>query len=132
MKSVDILNDTDVTIEFEFEGDVILEGRLNRVNGPLLVEDIKSILPYQGRSALLRSEMKITMSINKGNLKPTKEVQRGDIAYMPLGDSLNIYLKDMNTFSPVNVLGSISSEDSILDKLESVRRGSNVTIRLAG
>ncbi|MGY5876354.1 MAG: cyclophilin-like fold protein [Candidatus Thorarchaeota archaeon] len=125
------MSDTDLVIAFEFEGGLILESRLNRVNGPLIVEDIKSMLPFQGRTALLRGEMKITMGINRGNLKATKDVQRGDIAYMPLGDSLCIYLKDMKTFSPVNVLGSISTEDSILDQLESVRRGSNVTIRSA-
>jgi len=124
------MSESDVPIIIEFEGDLRVNAILDRVKGPLIVEEIKSKLPLEGKVAYLRGEMKITLGINKGNLKPTKNVKRGQIAYMPLGDSLCIYLQDMSTFSQVNVLGEVISNESILDALANVRRGSQAIISL--
>lgn len=125
------LSDTDLLLEFVFEGGLILRGIINRIHAPLIVEEIKYKLPIEGRAALMRGEMKITLGISKGASKPTKEVKKGDIAYQPLGDSLDIYLNDSNTFSQVNILGRIISEEIELEEMAKVRRGSSVTIQLA-
>ena len=125
------LGDTDLQLEFVFEGDLVLKGFINRIHAPLIVEEIKSMLPLEGRTAFMRGEMKITLGIAKGNAKPTHDVKKGDIAYQPLGDSLDIYLNDQRTFSQVNVIGRISSDETELDALTKVRRGSLVTIRIA-
>ncbi len=125
------LSDTDLVLDFVFEGGLILKGVINRIHAPLIVEEIKYLLPYDGRAAMMRGEMKITLGIAKGNSKPTKEVKRADIAYQPLGDTLDIYLNDGNTFSQVNVLGRITSDETELEELSNVRRGSRVTIKLA-
>lgn len=124
------LSDTDIKIEFVFEGDLILQGFINRIHAPLIVEEITFRLPLEGRTAFMRDEMKITLGISKGNAKPTKDVRKADIAYQPLGDSLDIYLSDKQTFSQVNILGKITSDEADIDKLANVRRGSLVTIRL--
>lgn len=131
MKRMDELSDTDLLLEFVFEGGLILTGVINRIHAPLIVEEIKSRLPIEGRTAFMRGEMKITLGISKGNAKPTKEVKKGDIVYQPLGDSLDIYLNDTKTFSQVNVLGRITSDEMELEVLTKVRRGSMVTIQLA-
>lgn len=123
-------SDTDLLIEFVFEGDIVIRGVINRIHAPLIVEEIKSRLPLEGRTALMRQEMKITLGISKGNAKPTNDVKKADIAYQPLGDSLDIYLSDQRTFSQVNVIGRITSTEEELDALAMVRRGSLVTIRL--
>jgi hypothetical protein len=123
------VSESDLQIKLEFEGDFQLTAVLDRVLGPLIVEEIKSRLPIEGRGALMRGEMKITLGIMRGNAKPTKDVSRGDVAYMPLGDTLCIYLKDMKTYSPVNIIGKITSENDVLEDLTQVRRGSQVTIR---
>ena len=123
------MTESDINITLEFEGNISIRAVLDRVLAPLLVEDIQGRLPINERAVLLRGEMKITLGLKKGTLKPTKTVQRGDVAYMPLGDSLCIYLKAMNTFSPVNVIGRIISDDSKIDLLTTVRRGGQVTIR---
>jgi hypothetical protein len=125
------LSDTDLVLDFVFEGGLTLKGVINRIHAPLIVEELKSRLPFEGRAAMMRGEMKITLGIVKGNAKPTKEVKRADIAYQPLGDTLDIYLNDGNTFSQVNILGRITSEESELDELTKVRRGSLVSIKLA-
>ena len=124
------MSDTDLHLEFVFEGEFILRGVINRIHAPLIVEEIKFRLPLEGRTAVMRGEMKITLGISKGNSKPTNDVKKGDIAYQPLGDSLDIYLNDQRTFSQVYVIGRITSEDVELDALTQVRRGSLVTIRL--
>jgi hypothetical protein len=124
------LSESDVHIELEFEGGVILRGLLDRVLGPAIVEELKYKLPIEGRAVYLRGEMKITLDLAKGNLKPTREVKRGQIAYMPLGDTLCIYLQDMKTATQVNVLGRILSEDDSIDPLTDVRRGSIAKIRM--
>jgi hypothetical protein len=124
------LSDTDLPIEFVFEDGLVIRGIINRIHAPLIVEEITFRLPIEGRTAFMRDEMKITLGISKGNAKPTKDVMRGDIAYQPLGDSLDIYLSDKQTFSQVNVLGRITSNDEDIDALAKVRRGSSVTIKL--
>jgi hypothetical protein len=131
MKNMADMNNTDLQIEFVFEGNLILKGIINRIYAPLIVEEIKSKLPFEGRAAFMRGEMKITLGISKGYAKPTKDVKKADIAYQPLGDSLDIYLSDKQTFSQVNVIGRITSNETELDAITQVRRGSLVTIRLA-
>ena len=124
------LGDTDLKLEFVFEGGLILKGIVNRIHAPLIVEEIKWRLPFDGKTALMRGEMKITLGISKGNAKPTYDVKKADIAYQPLGDSLDIYLNDQRTFSQVNVIGRITSDETEIDELTKVRRGSSVTIRM--
>ncbi len=123
------LSDTDIRLVFVFEDNVVINGTINRIYAPLVVEEIKSRLPIEGRAALVRNEMQITLGISKGNAKPTNDVKKGDIAYVPLGDSLCIYLEDMRTYSQVNILGKISTDEDQIDQLKKVRRGSLVEIR---
>ncbi|MHA1388813.1 MAG: cyclophilin-like fold protein [Candidatus Thorarchaeota archaeon] len=129
-KGMPDLSDTDLYLNFEFEGDLVLEGYLNRVHAPLLVEEIKFKLPFEGKTALMRSEMQITLGISKGYAKPTTDVKKGDISYMPLGDALCIYLEDQRTYSKVNILGKITSSEEEIALLKKVRRGSQVHIKM--
>ena len=92
------LSDTNVYLEFAFEDDIVLEGSINRIHAPLIVEEISYRLPFEGKTALMRNELQITLGISKGNAKPTNDVKKGDIAYMPLGDALVIYLEDISPF----------------------------------
>jgi hypothetical protein len=122
------MNDSEIPVKIVFEDNLTLHVKLDRVLAPLIIEELKSRIPIEGKAAYLRGEMKVTLGIGKGNLKPTKNVKRGDVAYMPLGDSLCIYLQDMATFSQVNVIGRVDTTDDILDSLSNVRRGSQATI----
>ena len=125
------MSESHVPIEISFENGLVLDATMDRVQAPLIVEDIKSMLPFEGKAVLMRGEMKITLGISRGNAKPTKDVEKGDLAYMPLGDSICIYLDDMKTFSPVNIIGSIVSDEQEIEKLREVRRGSSATLKAA-
>ncbi len=131
MKCMNEMSGTDLLLEFVFEGGLILKGVINRIHAPLIVEEIKFRLPFEGRTAFMHGVMKITLGISKGCVKPTKEVKKADIVYQPLGDSLDIYLSDSKTFSQVNVLGKIISDETELAALTTIRRGSLVTIQSA-
>lgn len=74
--------------------------------------------------------MQITLGISKGNAKPTNDVKKGDISYMPLGDALCIYLEDMHTYSQVNILGKVTADVNQINSLRRVRRGSMVHIKM--
>jgi len=125
------LSDTNVYLEFAFEDDIVLEGSINRIHAPLIVEEISYRLPFEGKTALMRNELQITLGISKGNAKPTNDVKKGDIAYMPLGDALVIYLEDMHTYSQVNILGQMTSSSEQIALLKNIKRGSQVQIRNA-
>ncbi len=122
------LSDTDVYLEFSFDGDLVLKGIVNRIHAPLIVEEISYRLPFEGKVALMRNELQITLGITKGNAKPTNDVKQGDIAYMPLGDALVIYLEDMHTYSQVNIIGKITSSVEEIALLKNVKRGSQVRV----
>ncbi|TFG33962.1 hypothetical protein EU527_05760 [Candidatus Thorarchaeota archaeon] len=122
------LSDTNVYLIFSFEGGLKLEGTINRIHAPLIIEEIIFRLPFEGKTGLMRNEMQIILGISKGNAKPTNDVKRGDIAYMPLGDALVIYLEDMRTYSKVNIIGKITSSDEQISSLKNVKRGSQVYI----
>ena len=124
------MSENELLLEIVFEGDVVLEATLERIRAPFIVEEIKFKLPIEGRAAMMRGEMQIILGIGRGNRKATKNVEKGDVAYMPLGDALCIYLKDTTTYSAVNVLGKITSKEDELKKLETVRRGCRAIIRL--
>jgi len=123
------MNESAVDIEIEFDDETVLKGVLDRVLGPLIIADIKAAAPIEGRAALMKGEMQVTIGIKRGNRTPTNGVKKGDIAYMPLGDCLCIYLKDMRTYGPVNILGKVTSDD-VLQKLDRIRRGSRATFRV--
>ncbi|MFW9802086.1 MAG: cyclophilin-like fold protein [Candidatus Thorarchaeota archaeon] len=123
------MSESDLPVDVEFEGELVLSAVLQRVMAPLIIEDIKSKLPLEGRAALMRDEMQITLGIGRGNIKPTKDVKRGDIAYMPLGDNLCIYITEKTTFSPVTVIGHIESDGEKLNQLKSIKRGSKALLR---
>jgi hypothetical protein len=123
------MSDSDLPLDLEFEGELVLNVVLERIKAPLIIEDIKSKLPLEGRAALMHDEMQITLGIRRGNIKPTKEVKRGNIAYMPLGDNLCIYVADKTTFSPVTIIGYVESKGNELDELENIRRGSKAILK---
>lgn len=125
------MSESEVAIELEFEEGLVLTGVLDRVLGPLIVEEIKHRMPITGKAAVIAGQVKITLGLKAGNLKASTEVKRGDLAYNPLGDSLDIYLKDMHLSGRVNLIGRISSSKDSIERLTNLKRGSRVIIRSA-
>jgi hypothetical protein len=125
------MSESELPIELEFEEELVLKGVLDRILGPLIIEEIKYRLPITGKAAVIGGQVKITLGLKAGNLKASTEVKQGDMAYNPLGDSLDIYLKDMHVSGRVNLIGRITSSKDSLERLTSIRRGARVLIRSA-
>jgi hypothetical protein len=123
------MSESELPIELEFDQGLVLKGVLDRILGPLIVEEIKYRLPISGKAAVIAGQVKITLGLKAGNLKVSTDVKQGDLAYNPLGDSLDIYLKDMHVSGRVNVIGRITSSKETLEKLAGMRRGAGVLIR---
>ncbi len=117
-------------IQLIFENELVVDGVLDRVMAPLIVEDIRARLPLDALAARVGNEIRIAVKIGRGNMRPLREVKRGQLAYLPLGDAICIYTADMTTFSPVSVIGRITSPDAILDTLLNTRRSARVRIVL--
>lgn len=67
------------------------------------------------------------MSIKKGLEKPTKKVEKGALAYWSQGDSLCIFFEEVEPYSQVNIVGKITSNLEIFEK---VKRGSRIKMEL--
>ncbi len=81
------MSENEIPIQLTFDDKLVLEGVLDRVMAPLIAEDIKSRLPIDAFTARNGDEIRIAVKIGRGNMKPTKNVKRGQMAYLPLGDA---------------------------------------------
>jgi len=116
-------------VKFIIEGVGEAEGELNRIHAPRTVEALRDALPISGRANIWKEkEVYFTVGIKKGLEKPTKKVEKGTLAYWPVGDALCIFFEELEPYSEVNIVGKITSNLEIFGK---VRRGNRIEIRLA-
>ncbi len=98
----------------------IVKGVLRRILNPLTAEAVYEKLPIQDR-AMIYKEKEIYIQgigINKGREKATLEIEKGNIAYWPLGDGLCIFLEVLEPYSEVNVIGKITENEHLLEKVK--------------
>ena len=101
------------------------EGELVRIRSPRTVDAILRGLPIEGRSALWQEEVYFEITIKMGNEKSSPTVERGDIAYWPMGSAFCIFWGETQPYSPVNMLGKITKN---LELFEKVKSGTKITI----
>jgi len=101
------------------------EGELIRFLAPRTVEAILRKLPVEGRANVWKEEVYFEIPVKMGNEKAKKIVEKGMMAYWPLGNSICIFFGETQPYSPVNVIGKI---DKNLELFEKVKSGMNVKI----
>ena len=101
------------------------EGELVRIRSPRTVDAILRGLPIEGRSALWQEEVYFEIPIKMGNEKSSPAVERGDIAYWPMGSAFCIFWGETQPYSPVNMIGKITKN---LELFEKVKSGTKITI----
>ena len=116
-----------VKIKFLIEGLGEAEGELVRFLAPRTIDTIVRKLPMEGRAALWKEEVYFEIPLKMGEEKAKSTVEEGTIAFWPMGSALCIFYGKSQPYSPVSILGKITSN---LDLFKQVKSGSTVKVQL--
>ncbi|MGB9713432.1 MAG: cyclophilin-like fold protein [Candidatus Bathyarchaeales archaeon] len=116
-----------VKIKFVIEGLGEAEGELVRFLAPRTVDMVVRKLPIEGRAALWKEEVYFETPIKMGEEKAKSTVEKGTIAFWPMGNALCIFYGESQPYSPVNVLGKITKN---LELFGQVKSGTKIRVEL--
>jgi hypothetical protein len=94
-------------IKFIIESIGEAEGELIRHLAPRTVDAILRKLPMEGRAALWKEEVYFEIPLEMGEEKPKPKVEKGDIAYWPMGNALCVFFGASQPYSQVNIVGKV-------------------------
>ena len=114
-----------IPIRLVIDGVGSAEGELIRIRSPRTVDAILRGLPIEGRSALWQEEVYFEIPIKMGNEKPSPTVEKGDIAYWPMGSAFCIFWGETQPYSPVNLIGKVMKN---LELFKQVKSGTKIVI----
>ncbi len=95
------------------------EGHLIRHLSPRTVEAITRKLPIEGRAALWKEEVYFEIPVRMGEEKAKPTVEKGEIAYWPMGSALCIFYGESQPYSPVNIVGQITKGLELFERIKS-------------
>jgi hypothetical protein len=101
------------------------EGEFIRHLAPRTVEAIMRRLPVEGRAALWKEEVYFEIPVKMGEEKAKATVQKGQIAYWPMGSALCIFYGGSQPYSPVNIVGQITKG---LELFKRVKIGTKIKV----
>ena len=114
-----------IRVKFLIEGLGEAEGELVRFMAPRTVETIVRKLPLEGRAALYKEEIYFELPLKMGEEKAKPKVEKGAIAYWPMGGALCIFYGESQPYSPVSILGKITKN---LEIFSQVRSGTRIRV----
>ncbi len=114
-----------VRIKFIIEDLGEAEGELVRFLAPRTVDMIVRKLPIEGRAALWKEEVYFETSIKMGEEKAKGTVERGTIAFWPMGSAICIFYGESQPYSPVNILGQVTKN---LELFSNVKSGTKIRV----
>ena len=114
-----------IPIRFILEGIGKAEGELVRIRSPRTVAAIVRGLPIEGRAALWQEEVYFDIPVKMGNEKASPTVEKGALAYWPMGNAFCIFYGETQPYSPVNIIGQVTKN---LELFERVKRGTKIVI----
>ncbi|MDH4221267.1 MAG: cyclophilin-like fold protein [Candidatus Bathyarchaeota archaeon] len=114
-----------IPIKFTIEGIGEAEGELVRHLAPRTVDAIAKKLPIEGRAALWREEVYFQISVKLGKEKAEPTVEKGAVAYWPMGNALCIFYGGSQPYSPVNIVGQVTKN---LELFERVKSGTKIMV----
>ncbi len=108
-----------VPIKFVIDGIGEAEGELVRHLAPRTVEAIMNKLPLEGRAALWKEEVYFEIPVKMGKEKAKPNVEKGTIAFWPMGNALCIFYGESQPYSPVNILGRVTRNVEMFSRVKS-------------
>jgi hypothetical protein len=114
-----------VKVKFIIEGLGEAEGELVRFLAPRTVDMIVRKLPIEGRAALWKEEVYFETPIKMGEEKAKATVEKGTIAFWPMGSAICIFYGESQPYSPVSILGQVTKN---LEVFISVKSGTKIKV----
>ena len=108
-----------IPIKFTIEGIGKAEGEIIRLRSPRTADAILRELPIEGMSALWKDEVYFDIPIKMGNEKSSPTVEKGDIAFWPMGSAFCIFWGTTQPYSPVNLIGKVTKNLELFEKVTS-------------
>ena len=108
-----------IPIKFTIEGVGEAEGELIRHLAPRTVDAVAKRLPMEGRAALWKEEVYFEIPVKMGKEKAEPTVEKGAIAYWPMGSALCIFHGESQPYSPVNIVGQVTKNLELFRRAES-------------
>jgi hypothetical protein len=114
-----------IPIKFIIEKLGEAEGELVRHLAPRTTDAITKRLPLEGRAALWKEEVYFEIAVKAGEEKAKPTVEKGTIAYWPMGSAICIFYGESQPYSPVNIIGTVTKN---LELWEQVKSGTKIRI----
>lgn len=106
------------------------EARLSffRHLAPLTVNSVLRTLPFDSRVTLQPAMVCLFTELRVGVEKPRTQFARGDVAFLPSGGLVCVFLGDARSDRPLNPIGKV---DSGMESFDAIRPGDVVRFALA-
>ncbi|MFA5364381.1 MAG: cyclophilin-like fold protein [Candidatus Bathyarchaeia archaeon] len=114
-----------IPIKFVIHGIGEAEGEIIRIRSPRTADAILKALPIEGMSALWKEEIYFDIPVKMGNEKSIPTVEKGDLAYWPMGAAFCIFWGETQPYSPVNIIGKVTKN---LELFQQVKSGTKIII----
>jgi len=108
-----------IKIKFIIEGFGEAEGELVRFLAPRTIDALVRKLPVEGRAALWKEEVYFETPIKMGEEKAKGTVEKGTIAFWPMGSAVCIFYGESQPYSPVSILGKITENLELFSRVKS-------------
>ena len=95
------------------------QGELVRHLNPRTVDAIVRVLPIEGRAALWKEEVYFETPVIIGAEKAKAKVEKGNLAYWPMGKAFCIFYGESQPYSPVNIIGKVTANLELFAKVKS-------------
>jgi len=118
-----------IKVKFIIEGVGQAEGELVRFLAPRTIDFIMRKLPIEGRAALWKEEVYFEIPIKMGEEKAKPTVETGTIAFWPMGGALCVFYGKSQPYSPVSILGKITSN---LEFFKQIKSGATIRVEALG
>ena len=95
---------------------------------PLTVNAVLRALPFDSRVSLQASTVCLITQLRVGVEKPRTRFVRGDVAFLPSGGLVCVFLGDARSDRPLNPLGK---QEKGLEVFDAIRPGDAVSLKVA-
>jgi len=108
-----------VKIKFKIDGLGEASGELKRHLAPRTIDLLVRTLPIEGRAAVWKEEIYFEIPLKMGDEKAKDNVEKGTIAFWPMGSAICVFFGTSQPYSPVNIIGRITKNLNVFSKIKS-------------